>query len=111
MFDQYTSTREPLWHRLRDEVDDDVLRWFAAACMVLAAFLLVVSGGCRVSNPDFDRLMRQELIEDAIARDADLLGCGHGDFYSRGFTGTKNGVPVRGVVCRGLLKGYTVRYF
>jgi hypothetical protein len=41
---------------------------------------------------------------------ADLFLCGHGDLTSETFEGIKNGQPVKGVVCGGALKAYTIRY-
>ena len=56
------------------------------------------------------RLMRQEGITQWKDTGYEIWGCGEGDSFHEGFSGTKNGVPVNGVVCGGLMKAYTVRY-
>jgi hypothetical protein len=77
--------------------------------LLVLASLLALSG-CAVDQKDMARLMRQEGDYRVAANRCDLFLCGHGDLTSETFEGVKNGQPVKGVVCGGALKAYTIRY-
>jgi hypothetical protein len=80
------------------------------ARLLLVLTSLLVLSGCAVDQKDMARLMRQEGITEWRPTGADLFLCGHGDLTSEAFEGVKNGQPVKGVVCGGALKAYTIRY-
>lgn len=67
--------------------------------------------GCGVSDSNMTRLMKQEGVTEAQYDGYALFGCGQDDTFREKFHGKKNGAPVNGVVCGGLMKAYTVRYF
>lgn len=64
-----------------------------------------------ISDEEFVRLMAQERIESAVNHGHLLNGCGDGDDANAVFTGTKNGILVTGIICPGVLKAHTVRYY
>jgi hypothetical protein len=90
--------------------DQRTIGIIAAAILILGYFGLAWSGFFNVSTADMNRMMRQEGIQNTSLGDYGFFECGKGDIFSRKFTGTKNGIAVRGVVCSGLLKDMTVRY-
>lgn len=78
------------------------------AAFILAA--LLATGCTAVDGEDFARLMKQEGVVNPVNDGYPLFGCGKDDDFATAFHGTKNGVPVKGVICGGLLKGKTIRY-
>ena len=75
----------------------------------LAIFFLSLCG-CTVSKDDVARLMKQEGITDWHDDGLAVIGCADDDILQSGFHGIKNGQPVKGVICGGGTKGYTIRY-
>lgn len=78
--------------------------------LVLFVALMAIPGLLEIDPAAFDRLMAQEQIEEPINTGYELLACGQ-DPFNAGFKGKKNGRPISGVVCGGVMKGYTIRYF
>lgn len=75
--------------------------------------ILVCTVGCTVPEKDALRLMQQEGIKDPKFDGYAILGCGDKDDTNIKFSGQKNGVKVKGVICGslfGLAKNYTIRY-
>jgi hypothetical protein len=77
--------------------------------IISLAFIALTA--CGVSGDDFARIMRQEGISNFRNEGYAVFGCSDSDTFKTRFSGTKNGQPIKGVVCGGWLKGYTVRYF
>jgi hypothetical protein len=65
----------------------------------------------RISDVDFRRLMVQEGIVHPVKGQYQYSGCGNAGTHNSAFTGERNGVRVSGVICEGLDKGFTIRYF
>jgi len=78
--------------------------------LVLVMLALTASGACNVPRRDLERLMRQEGIEYFKDEGPVYFSCGGEDFFGSHFSGIKNGHPVKGSVCGGWMKDYTVRY-
>jgi hypothetical protein len=76
--------------------------------LILAAVLTLP--GCAVNQKDMARLMRQEGVTEWRSTGSNTFLCGHEDLTSETFEGIKNGQPVKGVVCGGPMKAYTIRY-
>ncbi|WP_372395258.1 hypothetical protein ABMY26_06515 (plasmid) [Azospirillum sp. HJ39] len=76
--------------------------------IALASVLLVAA----CSDPEnARRTVENSGIAEVRAGGYSWFGCGKGDFYATSFTGIgPNGRPVSGVVCRGILKGATIRF-
>jgi hypothetical protein len=72
--------------------------------------MMTVVCGCTVPKSDFQRIMKQEGIENPIDKGYAIFGCGNGDNIKTEFSGIKNGVRVDGIICGGFIKGYTIRY-
>jgi len=72
--------------------------------------LAVVLGGC-TDAPNTARLLEAEGMQNVQITGYQFFGCGQEDWYHTGFRGIKNGKAVEGVVCSGILKGHTIRYF
>jgi len=85
--------------------------------IIVVVFILIVSGSIsyELDPADFARIMRQEGIESPVNNGHQWSGCSDSDTINSGFSGIKNGVGVRGVVCGGAggwgSKAFTVRYF
>jgi hypothetical protein len=73
-------------------------------------FLLIICGACNVYGPDAERLLRQEGYTQVKVYGHAWFECGFADTFSSQFAAIKNGETVRGAVCGGWLKDYTVRY-
>jgi PBP1b-binding outer membrane lipoprotein LpoB len=78
--------------------------------MIVVICLITVS--CAPNPKKFETLMKQEGISEAKDEGMPLFGCGKEDsmIFSTKFSGIKNNVKVKGVICSNLLKGYTIRY-
>lgn len=69
-----------------------------------------------INQADFERIMRQEGITNAVQGGHAYTGCGSEEPYNSIFTGIKNGQPVSGIVCagwgggNGWGKAITIRY-
>jgi hypothetical protein len=77
------------------------------------AILLLFATGCVSSIDhlqDTARILAGEGVTQVQFTGYDGWACSEDDWYHDAFTGIRNGVQVRGVVCGGLNKGYTVRY-
>lgn len=74
---------------------------------ILSLFLV----GCSVSTDKAERSMTQEAISDFSFSGPNPMGCADQDSFSLEFRGTKNGQEVRGIICSGLFKGATIRYY
>ena len=57
-----------------------------------------------------DYLIR-EGYEDIAITGYEPWACSEDDDYHTGFTATKNGIPIKGVICYGPWKGSTLRVF
>lgn len=76
--------------------------------------LLIISLLCLVActrDPEFiKKILAAEGIKDVQLTGYSVLGCSDSDTFADGFRGTKNGIPIEGVVCSGAFKEPTVRY-
>jgi hypothetical protein len=79
----------------------------ALSFLILAAALVL--SGCAVDQKDMARLMRQEGVTEWKPTGKEFFLCANDSLAAQGFTGTKNGQPVRGVVCGG--PPYAIRYW
>ena len=77
---------------------------------LVVAILLILLPACTVSHNDMERLMKQEGITDWKDDGYAPIGCSDDDDFHSGFHGTKNGQPVKGFICGGVTKGFTIRY-
>lgn len=77
---------------------------------LLLITIACISTGCTVDSQSLQRLAKQEGISQFVDQGYAWWGCGEGDTFHSAFSGVKNGQPVKGYICGGFLKGYTVRY-
>jgi hypothetical protein len=84
---------------------------------LLALLLIVIVGGLIAlfagvtDEGTAARILDAEGVTQIEYTGYDWAACGMDGWYRTGFTGLRNGKPVRGVVCSGLLfKASTVRY-
>lgn len=76
----------------------------AIACLSLLA-------GCGVNEVKAKRILESQGLSDVIIGGYTILGCGKEDTYRSSFTAKDaHGQNISGVVCGGMLKGYTVRF-
>lgn len=80
--------------------------------ILLMLSILSFTGCSRPSN-EVDRILKLEGCSNIQDNGANVIfdGCSRGDIYNNQFSCTKNGTSVEGVLCSGIFKGYTVRYF
>lgn len=57
------------------------------------------------------KVLENEGFDKAAIGGHVFFACAQGDIYSTEFVGYKNGRKIHGVVCSGLFKGATIRYF
>jgi hypothetical protein len=83
------------------------------ALVVGSIVVLLFAVGCG-STGGSEKAARDLLIADGVQNvqmtGYAFFGCSDRDTFHDGFTGTKNGIAVEGVVCSGFLKGATIRY-
>lgn len=93
-------------------MDDDsgVLSWIVAIIIVIGFLVVASTGGCDANPQDVTRILTQDGITNIKLGGYGWFDCGRDDYFSSTFTGVKNGQPVSGVVCKGGLKDYTIRY-
>lgn len=75
-------------------------------------FLFLVSCYSKPTS-EVERILEIEGCENIQDHGADfwISGCSEDDWYNNQFTCEKDGQRVKGVICSGVFKGYTVRYF
>lgn len=95
---------------MNDDSRGLVIGCIGMVALFLVMLLLTTSGACNVSQGDLSRLMLQEGISQWQDRGPVYFSCGGAGTFGSHFAGVKNGVPVKGVVCGGWLKNYTIRY-
>lgn len=79
---------------------------------LLALALLLILSLCNCTSvKTARRVLETDGITEIELTGYDALGCGQGDNYATGFKGKKNGRAVKGVVCEGITKGATIRYY
>lgn len=72
---------------------------------------MMLLAGCSHSDSVAQRLLTQEGISEVRLNGHPLFsGCADDETYATAFTGKKNGLPVRGVICGGVFKANTIRY-
>ena len=72
---------------------------------------LLILASCSHSPATANRLLQQEGISEVHLDGHPMFsGCADDEAYATAFTGKKNGVPVRGVICGGHFKANTIRY-
>lgn len=78
---------------------------------ILALASVVVGlAGCTVSEPRATSAVEAMGFSDVKLGGPSLFGCSDKDTFTRTFTATAaNGKRVHGVICKGLMKGATVR--
>jgi len=82
---------------------------FYAAIGVLI-LLCIAAGACNVSDQECRRILYQEGVTGIQLSGHAWFACSEDDAFSTAFSGVRNGVRVKGAVCGGFLKNYTVRY-
>lgn len=93
-------------------MNDDSPVWsvvFLVIVLIIWASLLF-SGSCNISSPVARRLLAQEGVTDVLLGGHAYFSCGKDDTFSIRFSGTKNGMAVKGAICGGWYKEYTIRY-
>lgn len=88
---------------------EDFPSFWMTLVLIIVMLALTASGACNIADKDMVRIMRQEGVSDYRNKGAVYFGCGH-DAFGTNFSGVKNGVAVRGAVCGGWGKDYTIRY-
>lgn len=73
----------------------------------------VILAGCTSSDSTFERIMKQEGIENAYSTGYKFFACSNKEHLKTGFVGYKNGQQVTGVICDSLFgfRGATIRYY
>ena len=83
--------------------------------VIVFVIVIIIQGvdgsGNQIDVNDFNRLMTQEGIRQPVMGGYRFGACSEDDINNVTFTGTKNDVPVNGVICKGWTKGFTIRYF
>lgn len=77
-----------------------------------ALILMVAAGlaGCTVPAPDANEALAAYGFRDIELGGLSMFGCSKDDDFTRTFSATgPSGQRVRGVICKGLFKGSTVR--
>lgn len=75
--------------------------------LILGILVLV---GC-TNAEEATRVLKLDGVADIKITGYAWFSCGDHDFYHTGFSGTRNGQPITGVVCSGLIfKASTIRY-
>lgn len=74
--------------------------------IILTMILTGCSDGLNAS-----RILEADGVTEIEITGYQYFGCGKDDTVHTGFRGHKNTKKVAGVVCSGLFKGYTIRYF
>lgn len=89
-----------------------VFGWFVLFLIIVSLFgvtSFLISLGSPSEKEFTDALEKVGYTDVKITEEA-FFGCDSGDFYRKKFEGTLNGKLVKGYVCKGALKGYTIRY-
>lgn len=77
--------------------------------MIIPMVALLAS--CGVNPHEARRILEEQGMTDVKIGGYSLFGCSKGDNFSSSFTATSvKGNRVRGVICGGVFKGYTVRF-
>lgn len=77
----------------------------------IIVFLILFIQGCTVSLSDSYNALESAGFKNIQLGSYDIFTCGHDDNFSRKFTATNvNGRKVSGTLCKGFLKGTTIRY-
>ncbi len=79
--------------------------------MIIAALGLALAS-CGVNQSDATRVVEAQGMTDVKVTGYSFFGCSEDDLYRSTFT-AKNvkGESVEGVICGGIFKGYTVRFY
>ena len=81
------------------------------ASLLIIVGLLFFLGGCTDRTESVTKILQREGYENIELTGRAWFACAEDDFFSDGFSATKNDMPANGVVCSGLLKGSTIRVF
>ncbi|QIG75686.1 hypothetical protein EVC20_115 [Rhizobium phage RHph_Y2_17_1] len=85
---------------------------FRKTVFVGAIAAVALLSSCRVDEQDAMRVLADNGLKDIQLKGGSWFGCSKGDTYNTEFVATApSGRRVEGVICGGLLKGYTVRYY
>lgn len=77
---------------------------------VIIAIIAITACSC-IDKEGTKEILAQEGCDSITITGWRPLACSKSDFYSTGFKAYKNGMPVKGVVTKGLLfKGKTIRW-
>lgn len=87
--------------------------------VMVSGLVILIIVGILVFLPTGDINKTREILEAQGIKELDIersyaprfRGCSEGDSYGFLFQGIQNNRQVTGIVCGGLWKGYTVRYF
>jgi len=77
----------------------------------LILLILLLSLMSCVNADRMYEVIEQDGVESVEITGYAWTGCGEDDSIKQKFIGIKNNKPVSGVICGGILKAYTVRYF
>lgn len=72
---------------------------------ILAAFTL------GPSEEKYNSILEAEGFSDIEYHGYTFFGCQSGDLFKEKFSGQKEGKRIEGVLCSGMTKGITIRYF
>lgn len=75
--------------------------------LIIAGCLLLTA--CTDPN-DITKLSKVEGWSQAVPKGYGWFSCSDDDVYKTKFTAIKNGQAISGTICRGWLKGATIRY-
>ena len=80
--------------------------------MKFLVFVLLLAS-CSKPTSEVVRILESEGCTNIVDGGADIFisGCSDKDTFNNQFVCDKNGKKVRGVLCSGYWKGYTIRYF
>jgi hypothetical protein len=77
--------------------------------LLMLPFMSLMS--CSQGKASLQHIADSEGLQNFHTSGYSWFSCSEDDTFSTGFTATKNGKPVRGVMCGGWFKGTTIRYF
>ena len=78
-----------------------------ASVLILTTLLF----GCTRPPNDVQSILEGQGYSNIELTGYAFFACSDDDFFHDGFTATKDGKPVSGVVCSGFLKGSTIRLY
>ena len=85
---------------------------FTGTLFGMIASIAIALSGCEATDNHAVEILEKQGFTNVSLDGYPLVGCSEDDFYNRNFTATSiNGQQSKGVICKGMLKGYTVRLY